>query len=326
MALAPLIPEGFALGDLLVALGALLGWAVCLGLLWAWRGTFSIIFQSIASALTFRIHTKFFSHTFHLGSWAANIDTTAQHALSSWASQFENAAGRFFHAAAQLTEWTARELAGLANDSLTFAHYLTHHWIPDYIAGLKDLAHSTTKIVTHVVTKVERIEVRTVRVVKTTAKAVAAETVPSVAIPHVGEWEWLHRHWPSVRKLVASAGAITLPGTIPDLWGEIRELIRSRGQIQKRLRKVEALIGATAMAAAMANVLGVSARCVRSGNVGRAARALCGLDSVILNALLAGLIALETPISIEELAHEFLTIEDDVLGLIKSGVSELAEL
>ena len=52
------------------------------------------------------------------------------------------------------------------------------------------------------------------------------------------------------------------------------------------MRRLEALLGAAAFAGLMANALGVTARCLRSGNVGRTARALCGMPKHALDDLL----------------------------------------
>jgi hypothetical protein len=97
--------------------------------------------------------------------------------------------------------------------------------------------------------------------------------------------------------------ALAPPLAIPRVWHGIDELKESLLNRTKRLTKVEALLGATALAAAMANVLGLrSARCLRDGNIGRAARAFCGLDRLVANALLADLALVAGTISIVEFA------------------------
>src|SRR5207244_3718268 len=79
-------------------------------------------------------------------------------------------------------------------------------------------------------------------------------------------------------------------GGVFQLPRAFRDFAKWKERVNKRLTKLEVAAGATAFAVLMANVLGVSARCLRSGNIGKTARKLCGLSSTALNDLLGLLV------------------------------------
>jgi hypothetical protein len=151
--------------------------------------------------------------------------------------------------------------------------------------------------------------------------------IERVALPHAAEWDWIHDHFDALRKAVAAAavgaaGAIVLPHfpAFPIPWrGEIKAL-------KKRLTKVEGLLGVTALAIAMSRVLGVSSRCLRSGNVGKMARALCGLPADIFAALLGGLVVLEGGFSVVAFTQALQSVEDEIVQGLTATISELQGL
>lgn len=157
-------------------------------------------------------------------------------------------------------------------------------------------AHTTVKYVTHA----------------PTTKAVTQ--IERVAMPHAKEWEWLHKHWKAVTAAVLGAAALPTtaaidhPATLPVPFGQTVK------QIRRRLHRVEALLGVTAFAAVLSQVLGVRVSCLKpGGNIGKTARRLCGLPTHWLNDVL-GLLA------------DFYVLENlcDVLPWVESAASAVA--
>jgi hypothetical protein len=150
--------------------------------------------------------------------------------------------------------------------------------------------------------------------------------VERVAMPHAGEWDWLHRHWKGVRNAVlgavAVAGALTHPGSIP--WeNPFSEWVK---QNKKRLSRLELLLGATGAAALVARALGgVTVNCVRKGNIGKVARRLCGLDGALVDLLLLETTLIVGAVSVVEFAEALLVIEDEALKIAHTLIKEFPD-
>jgi hypothetical protein len=307
-----------------LSLFAMLAWIVGWGLLIAWSNTFGMMLEGLANAL-------------RINAWRIHIDPAGKlreidHAvvgvLQGYIAASDHAIGFWFHQSARLQGWITDETVKLAQDTLHLGQWLVHSYVPSVVHDATHLLGRATHTLTHTVTRVERVVVHTPAVAKAAAHAAVAPLYRTVAIPHLGELQWIHHHWKALTRAAATAGSVALsPGlAIPKVWHGIDELRRSKVLTTKRLHRLEALLGATAMAAAMANVLGVSGRCLRSGNVGRLARSLCGIDSVLLNALLGGLAVLEGGFSVVALAEGLRDVEDELVAGISLLVTELADL
>jgi len=134
---------------------------------------------------------------------------------------------------------------------------------------------------------------------------------------------------PQIIRLTAPA---VLPGAlgIPRIWDAIHGLTKRNLRISRRLHRVEGLFGAAVMAAAMANALGLGKnwRCITRGNIGRAARHLCGLDKWALDFLLLGSVEAFIATDLCEFTHllseatklqvpalmELVSVEDALIG------------
>lgn len=173
------------------------------------------------------------------------------------------------------------------------------------VHSLQTIVHSTTRTVTNVV-RLSRSQVR----------AAVATAFPGLA-PVLPELAWIRHHWRGVVKAVT---AVTVP--VAGLWPEIHGLTKRNAGILKRLRKVEALLGVTGMAAAVAAVLHVTPSCLRSGNIGKAARFLCGMDSVLLGSLLSGLFE---AMVVSDLC-EFAAVLGDSVGAIEPALAAFADV
>jgi hypothetical protein len=270
-----------------LSLFAMLAWVVGWGLLIAWSNTFGMMLEGLANAL-------------RINAWRIHIDPAAKlrdidHAvvgvLQGYIAASDHAIGFWFHQSARLQGWITDETVRLAQDTLHLGQWLVHSYVP---AAIHDATHLLSRAVhatTTTITRVERVIVHTPAVAKAAAHAAVAPLYRTVAIPHLGELQWIHRHWKALTRAAAAAGSIALtPGlAIPRIWHGIDEIGKVHVTVNRRLLRVEALLGATAMAAAMANVLGLrSARCLRSGPLGRLARLFCGLDNWLVDLLVLG--------------------------------------
>ena len=314
MAVAPEAGGPAAAGVLLtLSLLAFLAWLLCRMLLAGWNVSLGYLLDKLASILNFHhvgIHVDF-------GGPIRALNGEIRGWLSNAAAATEGAAGTLFHYSANVWHWTVRETTALAEDTYAFGNWLINKWIPHYVGiwtqGLGDLKHLLSRLAP----RVEKIYVQVPRVAKAAANAAAKTVVPSIAIPYAGEWEWIHKHWKALTGAVAAAGALAFPGTlgIPWLRKEVFGLTKRNLSIFKRLRRAEALFGAAAMAAAMANALGLSSwRCITRGNIGRVSRALCGLSAGALQDLLGLLVDLFVLANV----CEVITLMTDAFALIET--------
>lgn len=147
--------------------------------------------------------------------------------------------------------------------------------------------------------------------------------IERVAMPHAKEWEWIHDHWKAlthaVTGTVAAAGVIAIPGRVE--WrNPLDALRRAHG---KRLKRLEKLLGVSGIALIMARALGLgSARCLRGGNLAKAARRICGLDSSLFNSLMLDLVAILSVVSVVEFANDLRAIEDEALSVASKMIRE----
>lgn len=207
-----------------------------------------------------------------------------------------------------------------------FAERLIYHEIPTAIkartAGLAAAIAALKARVGHLAHDVARIP----HTLKGVTHLKELTRIERVALPHAAEWDWIHDHFNLLRRALeaaaAAAAGIALPHfpALPIPW---RTDIKA---LKRRLTKVEGLLGVTALAIAMSRVLGVSSKCLRSGNVGKMARALCGLPSDIFGMLLGGLVVLEGGFSVVQFTKDLQSVEDQIVKGLQATVSELAGL
>lgn len=286
MALAPAALA--ELVDVAALLFVLLGWVVSLGLLWTWRHTIGLAFLHLADALNFSFRIPIVGRIgFDWGGPFRDFSTLVENWLSAWALGSDILAGKLFYGLTWIFQEMAHASSALAQDVFDLGHWIVRTAVPAYVhAQLWPIrealraAHAVTKVIqTRIVHVTKVVEIKTAGAVHT--------VIRETALPFLGSWRWLHAHIAILRRLVADAGkieaaiAIPFPTDLPIPWG------RTISNIRKRLGKVEALLGASAFAVAMANVLGLpNWRCLTRGNVGRTARALCGLSPAALQDIL----------------------------------------
>lgn len=322
MAFVPAVPEavaaGVTLADVLIALAAFLGWVVCLGLLFAYSYTFGYLLERLADVLDFhvlRVHVD-------LGGPIRALDNGVKHALSAGVSTFDHAMGLFFHWAGLLLAWMVNFAAASAQDTLALARWLTGDHLPKYLKwtirglfplpwltkliaqqiakALPTVKHIAGSVVTKSVTVVEKIPRALNRRLTKAEKTLAALAAALVAL---GGTIHLPRH-------------VTTPG---DVW---RGLTKRTARLERRMHRVEGLFAVGVFAAVMAKVLGVTAKCLRSGNVGRTARNICGMDNGLLTDLLLGTTVLVGGLSIVQFAEELRGIEGEALDIVGGLIEE----
>lgn len=218
------------------------------------------------------------------------LDQWMTHMLGRHFKQVERKAVAWLVGLKQYAGWMAASAVYPAVAAAQFARWLLHSELPRQITGR---TKHTTQTAEHADATAAKAAKAASDVAKSHPGKVTARQVTKierVAMPHAEEWSWINHHWKALQHAVTHPGVI-LPGLalpVPLRWfGRTTKQLRAHN---RRLARLEKLIGVTAFAAVMARVLGVTPRCLRSGNVGKVARRLCGLTPRALEDLL-GLIA-----------------------------------
>jgi hypothetical protein len=125
------------------------------------------------------------------------------------------------------------------------------------------------------------------KVAKGNSRVTDITVIKRVAMPHAGEWDWIHEHFGDIQKTVAAAATAGATVALPHAHAfPVPFGLTIRG-LKRRLRSLEYFTAATGAAVLVARAIGgVSPRCVKKGPIGKIARALCGLPTNFLNDLL----------------------------------------
>lgn len=308
-----------------LALLSLLMWMALRGLRGIWQLTFGAIFDSIANV---KIGVKYVGSSRPF-AFVGRLNRDVLNALDTAAQGYEGAMGYWFHASARLQGWLADETWKIARDTLHFGEFVVRQYGPLLVKTATTVGFPWPKLYAVIRSEVAKALPKAGHVAHSAARAAVAPIYRTVAIPHLGELQWIHRHWKALTAALGAAGSIALaPGlAIPRVWHGIDELRHRLGRIEKRLTKVEGLFGATALALAMANVLGIpNPRCLRKGPIGKVARRLCGLGTGALDDLLGLLVdvfIVEDICKVIELLNEGLGVLTGPLASI-TGVVDAA--
>lgn len=322
MALGPLIPEGaagaVALSDLFLGLLALLAFIVCYGLLYSWKHTLGALIDALTGLLTIHVlglHVNF--------GWPLDkLNNAVQHALSVGVRDSEVAMGRFFHAAGVTVGWMVNFALASATTLEHAVAWLVHVYIPGRASWAASLLFPPALLAKIIRAAIAKELPHIGRVAKD-----AAHTATTVVYRPVRAFG--ARLTKAERRLAALAaavaamgGVIAHPGHVVSLPKTWRGLTRRLSRLEHRMKRAEGWLAAGALAVALGNVLGVSARCLRSGNVGRAARRICGMDANLLESLLADGLAIVGALSVVEFAHELRAIEDEAVKILGAAIKE----
>lgn len=230
------------------------------------------------------------------------IEQRITNELGTVAVSLQHRVGAMWHSLASLMQTITDKIEANATLIWQIAHYL-----PGFatVAQLIDLARELRRA-----NHATQTETRTHgKAINTTAKVAAhAQAQANVA---------------TVRAQAIPADVL-LPGALSGLRGRVRAAEDEIASLWNRVRAnprtaVEGVaVGAIAFALGR---LGMGwARC---SNVGKVGRNLCGMEQGLLAALLADTAMILSAISIVELAEELLSVEDEVVRLVKRGFREL---
>ena len=286
----------------LILLGAAIVWAFASGALAAWGATFGQMFLWMADHL--RYETSVFGK--HVGFDFGGVFRAANQSIVAALQHVRNGAEidmalsiRVFQL---IWQGTAEAVDALASETEQMFDRLIHGHLPKwakYAVPVTYIAGLVAKLVRAEVAKLQPKVIKTVRVVEHD-------------VPHT-----ITRY---VRQAVGAAQ--TVPGWVIHLPREIGSLRRANNRLGHRVKRLEGIFGATVAAGIIANVLGVSARCLRRGNVGKAARSVCGLDTNLLDSLLLDGLAIVGALSVVEFAEGLRAIEGEAVKILGAGIRE----
>jgi hypothetical protein len=249
---------------------AVVGYLAARGLLATWTHSLGFVLQWMGTHLRIRIPLPHIRDIhIDVGRPFREADHAIITALQTWAAGAEIEMGFFLHGAGRLAALAAEATDILARETSETFEWLVHRHIPRWVKLAIEAAFPLTWL--H----------------KIIAEAIA-HAIPAVRKEiHSVTHEVTHEVTHIVRR--AAPVVLPIPLGLPHIRAQIRGLTRRNLRITKRLHRLEGLLGVAAMAAAMANVLGLpNWRCLTRGNIGRAARHFCGLDKWLVDLLLLG--------------------------------------
>lgn len=277
----------------LALLGAILGYMMARGGAHIWGATFGKLAGWLAGVLPGPL--SLFGHTVFpdMRAWVLEGNNAVLGYFQLWAQGAEDeialsidALRVIFQANAESVDWLARET------DATF-DWLTTVKLPRAVKAAAAAVLPAALLARLIAEAVRRALPHAATYTRT---VVEHERTFVTRLPRTLERE-LSRDEAVLYKLsraVAAAGgsiALPLPADLGHLRGEVAGLGRWAWRVNRRLAKLETLVGATAIAAVLGNLWGVSFRCVRSrGPIGRMLRALCFAPAWLINLLIAGVV------------------------------------
>lgn len=231
----------------------------------------------------------------------------------------------FFHVLGQLSFYNVHALWRTATTFASFSHWIVHSFIPRQLRAVAHLVGDTTivKVSKYALSKAQILDVEH-HLEAYVRKAIGA-TIPGVVPKAWPRVNWTPKHWREWLGLGAVGGALALPGTLA--WEKLfgRRVNRELIDAQKRLRRLEKILGATGAAAivtyGLAKIgLGWMTRCKNLRGIGKS---FCGADLASMVGLLGGLIALEEGFGLEDFAKLLLAVEEPVVNGILAGISDI---
>jgi hypothetical protein len=293
-------PVGLAFAAFVEALA----WLITAALLVVWDQTIGAAFRYIAGLMTFTVNTHLhYKKTFDLG----RPFRVADNAIKTWLIAERDglsielgwtlhALSESWHATASAVEWLTHETA----DTLEWIEGVKLPRWAKWAATAALPAALLTKLIAAAVAHLRPGLIREVKVIE--------HAIPAKAITIVRQ---------------AATHTLPVPLGIPRLRHKVDGLEHDLADLRKALRHPATLIGAAAGAAIIANALGgLSARCIRRGNIGKAARRICGMDGGLFESLLADGLVIVGAISVVEFAEGLLAIEKEAVAILGAGIRE----
>jgi hypothetical protein len=267
-----------------LTLFSLLTWAVSWGLLLGWQNTFAPMLEGIANAV--RI-SKFGLHL-DPAKKLRDLDHLVQNELQKAIDAGDLAMGFWWHQTTRIQLWMVDETWKIARDTLHFGEWVVHSYGPTLLKIAGTVTFPWPKLYRVIDSEIEKFLPKVGKIAHGAADVTEAE---------LGKFErGIDRRLVKQAGLIAGlgvalgaiAGGLVWPHpggtfTLPKAW---RGLTKRLARIEARLHRLEGLLAAAGMAVAMANVLGVSAKCLRKGPIGKVSRSLCGIPTHLLDDLL----------------------------------------
>lgn len=297
---APLAPAALDAVLGIATLGMVLIFLVCLGLREGWEHTLGGALRWLANEVRdITLDLGWFGSYHVLGPVADAIEWVADsvsHLLAVAALETENAAASLWHMTGRLFWWTVHETKALSVD----LWHALEHTVVVTVPDAAKWAHREAIKVAH----------RLVNVEAATARAAEAELSHLV---HVAE------HDAQVGIAVAEHALDWSEAEVGALWRDLDGLKGKLEQLSHRLAPAAlvALIGATIF-----QRFGLG--WLRCGNVGKAGKTLCGLETGLVDALLLGTLAVEGRVSLVGMANELVALSGEIVPGVTGFVSELA--
>lgn len=322
MAFVPAVPEavagGFVAADLILALLAVLAWAVCYGLLSGWNYSLGFLLDKLADVLTFRVLRV----NVDLGGPVRELNHVVRVSLAKGVSTADHAMGLFFYWLGLLVGWMVNFAKLSAQDTLALANWMTHIHLPKYAKWATRAAFPLAWLTKVIAQEIAKALPKVGHIAKAAARDVGAIAAHPVRAIEAEIATIEHKVGALARVVGAYAGTLVPPLHFPNPLKWLRDIRKDLTRIHKRLGKLEAGVAAGVFAATMANVLGVSARCLRKGNVGKAARRVCGMDSALLDFLLADLLAIAGVVSVVTFTEALQEIEKEAVDVLGKLIKE----
>jgi hypothetical protein len=319
------VPEAVpAAGFGLAALESSLAWIFAAGALVAWGATFG----KLAVWLAHEIHWngKVLGH--RVAPDIPRLILTGNNAVVAWLQAMRTGAEielaytlRHFQ---EYSDLVAASEAFIAHETAQTFDWLVGVKLPRWAKWAAAAAVPVGLLTKLVTSAIEHLHTIIRKVVHTT---VTATTTVVYKYPRAIErrLEADEARLEAIAKNVATlTGSVALPLPPLVIPHAVQDLQNLSHKVWRRIRSIsrEQIMTASLMAAALANVWGVSTRCARSGGpLGRAARALCGLDNAVLDFMLAGVLeaAVVTDLCgmVEGLNAVALQLEPALIELVK---------
>lgn len=304
-----------------LTLFALLTWLVSWGLLIGWNNTFGPMLEGLANALkidVWRVHVD-------PAGKLREIDHAVRGALQASVSTSDMAMGFWFHQTARLQGWVADETWKLARDTFNFGEWAVKTYGPLLVTTATTVLFPWPKLYRVIDHEIEKLLPKAGKV------AGKAGDIKDAALRRLLRPINIRQalQGAEIAGLFAALGALAggltwggHAGSLPHGLGIPKEWWKWRSRVNTRLTKLEGIAAAGVLSVLMANVLGVTGKCLRSGNIGKTARRLCGFDSSLLDLLLLETVAIVGAVSVVEFGKELQAIEGEAVTLLGSFITE----
>lgn len=270
-------------------LSSALEWVIAWGLLLLWGATLGYVLEQLANALkidAWRIHID-------PGAKLRDIDHYVRGVLQGAIGAGDLAMGYWWHQTARLQGWIADETWKIARDTLRFGEFVVHTYGPLLVKTALTVLFPWPKLYRVIDVEIAKHLPGIRHGVKDATNDVTAKVgkvTHGLSFKSALQAAELATLWAAFGAL---AGTIGMPGRVGSLPHGIaipKDWKIWRTKTNHRLAKVEAFAAAGVFAVLMANVFRVSPRCLRSGNIGKLMRHVCGAPSWLLDALLLGVV------------------------------------